>query len=82
LASGAKNSIAHGFVRKQVAAKNSIPTRAGEILNPQRWTQLPQTIERDDWDLYRNTGVAHLVSISGLHITMFAWLAGIGVGAL
>ena len=33
-------------------------------------------IERDDWDLYRNTGVAHLVSISGLHITMFAWLAG------
>lgn len=33
-------------------------------------------IEREDWDLYRNTGVAHLVSISGLHITMFAWLAG------
>jgi competence protein ComEC len=33
-------------------------------------------IERDDWDLYRNTGIAHLVSISGLHITMFAWLAG------
>jgi len=32
--------------------------------------------EREDWDLYRNTGVAHLVSISGLHITMFAWLAG------
>ncbi len=33
-------------------------------------------IEREDWDLYRNTGVAHLVSISGLHITMFAWMAG------
>ena len=33
-------------------------------------------IEREDWDLYRNTGIAHLVSISGLHITMFAWLAG------
>ena len=33
-------------------------------------------IDRDDWDLYRNTGIAHLVSISGLHITMFAWLAG------
>jgi len=27
-------------------------------------------IEREDWDLYRNTGIAHLVSISGLHITM------------
>jgi len=33
-------------------------------------------IEREDWELYRNTGIAHLVSISGLHITMFAWLAG------
>ena len=33
-------------------------------------------IERDDWDLYRNAGIAHLMSISGLHITMFAWLAG------
>jgi len=38
-------------------------------------------IEREDWDLYRNTGVAHLVSISGLHITMFAWLSGLAVAA-
>jgi competence protein ComEC len=33
-------------------------------------------IERDDWDLFRSTGVAHLMSISGLHVTMFAWLVG------
>jgi competence protein ComEC len=39
-------------------------------------------IERDDWDLFRTTGIAHLVSISGLHVTMFAWLAGLGIGAL
>ena len=39
-------------------------------------------IDREDWDLFRNTGVAHLMSISGLHITMFAWLAGALVGAL
>ena len=39
-------------------------------------------IEREDWDLYRNTGIAHLVSISGLHITMFAWLAGGAIGRL
>lgn len=32
-------------------------------------------IERADWDLFRTTGVAHLMSISGLHVTMFAWLA-------
>lgn len=36
-------------------------------------------IDREDWDLFRNTGIAHLVSISGLHITMFAWLAGRGI---
>ena len=39
-------------------------------------------IERSDWDLYRATGIAHLVSISGLHVTMFAWLAGAAVGWL
>ncbi len=39
-------------------------------------------IERDDWDLFRATGVAHLMSISGLHVTMFAWLAGLLVAAL
>ena len=33
-------------------------------------------IERDDWDLFRVTGVAHLMSISGLHVTMIAWLVG------
>jgi len=38
-------------------------------------------IERDDWDLFRNTEVAHLMSISGLHVTVFAWLAGLAVGA-
>ena len=39
-------------------------------------------IERSDWDLFRITGVAHLMSISGLHVTMFAWLAGAAIGAL
>ena len=32
-------------------------------------------ISNSDWALFRATGVAHLVSISGLHITMFAWAA-------
>ncbi|QNP48109.1 DNA internalization-related competence protein ComEC/Rec2 [Diaphorobacter aerolatus] len=41
-----------------------------------------RAIDRNDWDIFRITGVAHLVSISGLHITMFAWLAGKLIGAL
>ena len=32
-------------------------------------------IDRSDWDVFRATGVAHLMSISGLHVTLFAWLA-------
>lgn len=39
-------------------------------------------IERADWDVFRATGVAHLMSISGLHVTMFAWAAALAIGAL
>ena len=39
-------------------------------------------IDRADWDIFRATGVAHLMSISGLHVTMFAWAAALLVGAL
>jgi competence protein ComEC len=39
-------------------------------------------IERADWELFRTTGVAHLMSISGLHVTLFAWLATALVGGL
>jgi competence protein ComEC len=39
-------------------------------------------IERADWDVFRATGVAHLMSISGLHITMFAWAASLLISTL
>ena len=39
-------------------------------------------IERADWDVFRVTGVAHLMAISGLHITGLAWLASMCVGWL
>jgi competence protein ComEC len=39
------------------------------------------SIETGDWDIFRTTGVAHLISVSGLHVTMFAtlaiWLVGL-----
>jgi competence protein ComEC len=40
------------------------------------------SIDRLDWDVFRTTGVAHLMSVSGLHITLFAWLAMALTGAL
>ncbi|RZL33501.1 MAG: DNA internalization-related competence protein ComEC/Rec2, partial [Rubrivivax sp.] len=39
-------------------------------------------IAHSDWALLRDTGVAHAFAISGLHITMFAWLASVAAGAL
>ncbi|WP_310461175.1 DNA internalization-related competence protein ComEC/Rec2 [Sphaerotilus sp.] len=37
-------------------------------------------IERGDWAVFRTTGVAHLVSISGLHVTLLGWLGGVVIG--
>jgi competence protein ComEC len=37
-------------------------------------------IGREEWEIFRVTGVAHLMSISGLHVTMFAWLAAGAIG--
>lgn len=39
-------------------------------------------IDGAGWEVFRNTGVAHLMSISGLHITMLGWLGGAAIGAL
>ncbi|MGJ9416242.1 DNA internalization-related competence protein ComEC/Rec2 [Massilia sp. CMS3.1] len=39
-------------------------------------------IEQPDWDVFNRTGVSHLVAISGLHITMVAGLAALGISTL
>jgi competence protein ComEC len=39
-------------------------------------------IDRSSWDVFRVTGVAHLMSISGLHVTLLGALAGRVLGAL
>jgi competence protein ComEC len=39
-------------------------------------------ITRADWSLFRDTGTSHLMAISGLHVTMFAWAAGLLAGRL
>ncbi len=39
-------------------------------------------ISEEDWALFNRTGISHLVSISGLHITMIAAVVALLAGAL
>jgi competence protein ComEC len=39
-------------------------------------------IEQSDWQVFNRTGIGHLISISGLHITMIAGLAALGASSL
>jgi competence protein ComEC len=39
-------------------------------------------ITHTDWALFRDTAVAHLLSVSGMHVTLFAWLAAAVVAPL
>ncbi|MGI4776712.1 MAG: DNA internalization-related competence protein ComEC/Rec2 [Janthinobacterium lividum] len=65
-------------VRDAIFARVDDRRRAGVIAALVTGDQA--AIERADWDVFRATGVAHLVAISGLHITMFAWLAALAIG--
>ncbi|WP_119354426.1 DNA internalization-related competence protein ComEC/Rec2 [Azohydromonas sediminis] len=61
-------------VRDAIAARVADPGAAGVLAGLAIGDQ--SAIERSDWDLFRASGTAHLVAISGLHVTMFAWAAG------
>ncbi|MDB5892410.1 MAG: internalization-related competence protein ComEC/Rec2 [Polaromonas sp.] len=80
------NSWAYPVERARQAAREAIADRvqdrqlAGVIAALVTGDQ--NAIDRADWDVFRATGVAHLMSISGLHITMFAWLASHLLAAL
>ena len=39
-------------------------------------------ISQSDWDVFNRTGIGHLISISGLHITMVAGLAALAASSL
>ena len=71
---------ARQHVRDAIFARVTEPRLAGVIAALVVGDQA--AIERADWDVYRATGVAHLMSISGLHVTMFAWVAALCVGWL
>jgi competence protein ComEC len=65
---------ARQWVRDAIQSRIQDPLAAGVLAALAIGDQA--AIDREGWDLFRITGVAHLMSISGLHVTMFAWLAG------
>lgn len=65
---------ARQWVREAIEARVDQPRAAAVLAALAVGDQA--AIDRDDWSLYRDTAVAHLMSISGVHVTMFAWLAG------
>jgi competence protein ComEC len=67
-------------VRDAVFAR--VPDRAQAGVIAALVTGDQSAIDRAGWEVFRATGVAHLVAISGLHVTMFAWLAAHIVGWL
>jgi competence protein ComEC len=70
---------ARQWVSQRIAARVSDARSAGVLAALVVGDQ--SAIDRNDWALFRDTGVAHLMSISGLHVTMFAWLATALIGA-
>lgn len=69
---------ARQWVADRIAARVQDPRSAGVLAALVVGDQA--AIERSDWTLFRDTGVAHLMSISGLHVTVFAWLATACIG--
>lgn len=65
-------------IEAQVAAQGQSARAAGMLTALVLGDQA--AIEPGDWEIVRDTGIAHLVAVSGLHITMFAWLAVGAVG--
>lgn len=61
--------------------RQSMRDRIHERIPDKRWASIlaglvlgdTAGIERADWDVFRATGIAHLISISGLHVTLLAW---------
>jgi competence protein ComEC len=71
-------------------ARSALRERLAPMLEGQRYGGVilaliigdQRAIAAQDWTLFNRTGISHLVSISGLHITMIASLAGACVASI
>jgi competence protein ComEC len=71
-------------------ARDSLRARLQDLLQRRRYGPVivalvmgdQGLIAQSDWTLFNRTGISHLVSISGLHITMIAGLVALAAGAI
>jgi competence protein ComEC len=69
--------------------RQALRTRLREVLGDRRYAPVlialvmgdQGAVSPDDWSLFNKTGIGHLVSISGTHITMIAGLGALVAGA-
>ncbi|MCU0758640.1 MAG: ComEC/Rec2 family competence protein [Steroidobacteraceae bacterium] len=59
-------------IRESVADRDAAALIAGLAIGASA------DISREQWRVFGATGTVHLVAISGLHVTLFAWLATLG----
>jgi competence protein ComEC len=63
-------------IMRALAGREYAPVIVALVIGDQRG------IGQSDWQVFNRTGVGHLISISGLHITMIAGLAALAASAL
>ncbi|MCB5188418.1 DNA internalization-related competence protein ComEC/Rec2 [Methylobacillus caricis] len=74
------DEFVHGPAYWIEAVREKIRQRMDDVLQGQRYAGVlkalaigdDSAISQNDWQVFRRTGIVHLVSISGLHITMLA----------
>ncbi|MDO9234934.1 MAG: DNA internalization-related competence protein ComEC/Rec2 [Aquabacterium sp.] len=69
-----------GRIRSAILARVTDKQAAGVLAGLSVGDQ--SAIDQADWDVFRRTGVAHLVSISGSHIAMVGWLFAVLIRAV
>lgn len=80
---GDRDAVRHDESAREILAswRQSVRDRIHQRVTQPRWAAIlaglvvgdATGIERADWDVFRATGIAHLMSISGLHVTLLAW---------
>ncbi len=74
-----EDGVGHPVARWRQALRDALQRRVSDPLAAGVLAALAigdqAAIDSQGWAVFRSTGVAHLMSISGLHVTMFAWLA-------